>query len=564
MIASWRGLVIAAALTVVLAIAVAVDPGRTRGATDRALVPGFDPDQVTSLVWDHAGQPPIQVARVGGIWGTPTPSFGDPPTISHVPVDPGAVGDVLAALRGARWHRRGDPAPQHATLTVIAGTARHVLGIGPPLAGTEQTWLAVDGHGLLVDSWVARALDRDRLALRIKAPLADVRRAQAIVLERPRGAGQAAMRLQLDGSPRRLHAPDAPDPRDAPDARDAFVLAADAAAELERALGELTIVRMPDKPAGAHGLAITTTGGPAAAGAPATVHVAIGGGCPGAPDLIALAGSLGDGCIERAVADAVDRAVSRLQQAATALVERRPIPFEPARVVLADAAVLELSALRLDDGPAEPARVTELLAALAAPAEVAAVPASPATGHLVVTGRAGAAITLDLFADHVVARHGEPIALRPAPGAWRLLARPSRELRDVALWLEEPTTITAVQIDAVRYARGAAIGDWSRVSGATPGTAAGSASAQAMAADGAAALEALVAVLAAPRALGFVDGAVPAAHRVTLTVTPPTGAPVEHTITLGAPRPAGCPARVARDTVVLPAVVCAQVAALAR
>jgi hypothetical protein len=287
------------------------------------------------------------------------------------------------------------------------------------------------------------------------------------------------------------------------------------------------------------------------------VRVVLGGSCPGAPELIAVSGTLGDGCIEPTALSAIDRAIGRLQQPPEAVVERRPIPFEPARVVLADGVALDTTALRVGDVPADPARVAELLAALAATAEVARAPATPAVQHLVVTGRAGGTLTVDLFAEHILTRHGEPIALRPAPGAWSLLVRPSRELRDVTPWLEEPTTITSVRIDDIRYQRGAVIGDWTRVPEA-------GAARPARPIVDAKALEALVAQLAAPRALGFLDGEVTAVHRVTLTITPPAGAPTDHVLALGAPRAAGCPVRADRDTILLPPAVCAQVAALAQ
>jgi hypothetical protein len=77
-------------------------------------------------------------------------------------------------------------------------------------------------------------------------------------------------------------------------------------------------------------------------------------------------------------------------------------------------------------------------------------------------------------------------------------------------------------------------------------------------------VEALATALAAPRALGFSDEPVTAAHRVTLAVTPPAGAATAHVLVLGAPRTTGCPATLDRDTVILPSVLCAQVAALAR
>jgi hypothetical protein len=537
MIATRRGLVVLVTLAVVLVIAVVIDLRRTRAPDNRALVLGFDPDRVTELVWERAGQPAIHVMHAGEIWEMRPPSATNPEAVAHVPVDANAVGEVLAALRGARWHRRGAPPSVHATLTIVAGTARHVLGIGEPIAGTEQTWLADDGRGVVVDSWVARALDRDLLALRIKAPLADIRRAQTIVIE---GNAGGPVQIRVGGSPRRLEAPGG------------FVLAAELAGDLERALSEVTIVRLPDGPATAHGLTITTDEGGAGSDR-AAAHLILGGSCPGAPELVAVSGTVGDGCVERATAAAVEHAIGRLRQPPDAIVERRPVPFEPQRIVLADAVALDATALRVGDAPADPARVAELYAALAAPAEVAAVPAKPATGHLVVTGSAGTTITLDLFAEHVLARHGEPVALRPAPGAWNLLVRPSRELRDVTLWLEEPTTITTLRIDDASYQRGAIIGDWTR----GPAGASGAKPADTRT------LEALVALLAAPRSLGFVDDPIAITHRVTLVITPPIGAPTEHVLALGAPRPAGCPARVERDAILLPAAVCAQVATLA-
>lgn len=524
MIASWRGLAVASAIALVLGLVVALDLARTPGAIDRALAAGFDQDRVTELVWERAGRPAIRVVRAGDGWSI----AGSPST----PADPGAIGDVLAALRGARWHRAGSPTPVHATLTVIAGATRRVLGLGEPLAGAEQAWIVDGDRGLLVDSWVTRALDRDLLALRIKAPLADVARAPTLQIEdRAR-----SIDLRVAGHPRRIGEP-------AP-----VLLAAELAAELERALRQIAVVRLPDGPVAPHGLAITAAGDRAAQ---ASVRAVIGGSCPGAPELIAISGSMGDGCVERTAADALERAVARLRQPPAALVERRPIPSEPARIVLGDGASLDVTGSRIAERSADPARVAELLAALAAPAEVAALPAARATQHLVVTDRSGAATTLDLFAERVLARRGEPIALRPGPGPWSLLVRSSRELRDPVLWLEEPTTITAVRIDGISYQRGGVIGEWLRQPAGAGAPDAG-------------ALDALVAILAAPRAIGFVDDQLAIAHRVSITVTPPAGRPAEHRLELGAPRASGCPARIEADAILLPAVVCTRIAALAR
>lgn len=530
MIASWRGLAVAAAIAVVLAITVAADLGGRRSAVDRALVPGFDPDRVTELVWARAGHPAVSVVRTADGWRTRAPV--------DAPADPGAISNVLAALRGARWHRRGDRAPVGATLTVVAGAGRRVLGIAAPIGGTELTWIVDGDRGLLVDNWVARALDPDPLALRIRTPLGDVRRARTIVVEGGATGGPRAGRLDLriEGTPRRLVRPIE------------LVLAADVAAELERALGDLAIVGLPAGPAHSHDLSISIAGMESRAGG-GVISVELGGSCPGAPALVALSGTQGDGCVEPATVAAIEHAIARLQQPPGAIVERHPVPFEPMRIVLADGVALDTSPPRVDGAPAEPARVVELLAALAAPAEVVALPAKPPRQRLVIADHADTAITLDLFADQVVARHGEPVALRLAPGAWQLLLRPSRELRDATLWLEEPTTITTVRIDGVTYQRGAVIGAWTR----RPAGAADTPT-----------LDALVATLSEPRAIGWLDPPVSIMHRVTLQITPPAGPATEHALGLGAPRATGCPAVVAATTLLLPATVCAQVARLAR
>lgn len=524
MIASWRGLAVAAAIAVALAVIVGVDVARTQGvgAIDRALVPGFDPARATELIWEGLGQPAIRAVRDGERWELRVPGA--------VPADTGAIGDVLAALRGARWHRQGEAPPPHATLTVVAGGERHVLGLAAPIAGTEQSWIVDDGRGVVVDRWVARALDRDRLALQIRRPFADVGAARSITVSVGSAYDDGYGLLEVKGTPRRLVHPSA------------LLLDPGVAAALDRALRDITVVRITDGPVPGRGLSISVEYGGAASRV-----LELGGPCAAASNLVAVLGSTGQGCIERAARDAVRAALGRLGQPPAEIVERRPVPFEPVHVVLPDGVGLDTSPPRIGDAAADVTRVAELLAALAAPAEVVRLPAAPPIAHLTATDRTGAKIALDLFADRVLARHGEPVALRPAPGAWNLLVRPSRELRELTLWVEEPTTIIALVIDGVRYQRGQVIGAWDR-------RPAGPADA--------ARVEALVAQLAAPRAIGFADGPLAAAHRVTIEVTPPVGAPTRHVLELGAPRASGCPARTGGDTILLPAAICSEVVAL--
>lgn len=531
MIGSWRGFAVAAALAVVLWAIVGIDAARAPGVVDRTLVPGLDLARISELIWQRTGEPARRVVRSGERWMLAAAG----PTGAAVPADPAAIGEVLAALRGGRWHRRGPALPVDATLTVVAGDARHVLGLAAPIAGTEQRWLVVDGHGAVVDRWIARALDRDPLRLQIGRPLAEAAAALAVTIRAP-DAGV----LRLVGSPRRMVQPIA------------LWLRPELADELERALRAIVVVRamvrIPDGASGAHGLAIEL----AATGGRDPVSVVLGGACPGAPELVAASGSAGDGCVERAAADAAWRAVARLRAGSGELVERRPIPFEPHRITLGDGAVLALAPPRLGEAAADPVRVAELLAALAAPAEVAALPAGPPSGQLVVADRASTAVTLDLYPGRVLVRRGEPVALAPAPGAWALLGRASRELRDRTLWREEPTTIARIDVDGVRYQRGSVIGAWTREpAGAVDATR----------------VEALATRLAAPEALGWLDAAArarfAAAHRVTLTVAPPAGPPIVHALELGAPGPAGCPVRAGGQAAVLPAALCRELAALA-
>jgi hypothetical protein len=558
MIASWRALCVAAAIAVALAVIAALDVARTPTAVDRALLPGFDPARATALIWERPGQPAIRAERDGERWELRAPAV--------LPADAGAIGEVLAALRGARWHRQGSPPVPHATLTVMLSGERHVVGIAGAIAGGDQSWLIADGRGGVVDSWVARALDRDRLSLHVQRPLGELDAARTIHITgritAPDGGGPgaAAFDLELAGWPRRLVAPHP------------LLLASSLDGILDRALRDLTIVRLPDSPPNPGHLVIRVAGGSIS-----PITVALAGNCPGAPQLVAVTATTGDGCIERSAATAIEAAVAQLAQPPAAIVARSPLPFAPRHIVLPDGAALDTSPPRIataaGDAAADSGRVIELLAALAASAEVVRLPSTPPIGHLVATDRDGTAVALDLFADRTLARHGEPVALRLEPGAWQLLTRPSRELRDLGLWLEEPTTITALTIDEVVYQRGGVIGTWTRGAPSTSGSAAPTARAGAPGSAASAApatvddarakqVETLVSRLAAPRALGFTDQRFVVARRVAIDVTPPVGAPIHHALELGAPSAAGCPARAGGDSVVLPAALCTDIAAL--
>jgi len=529
MIASRLGVAIAAGLALVLAIVLAIDLGRTPEPSARALVPGFDAAQVTALAWARDGEPAIRIERVPGS-GSATWRWTAPIT---APADASTVEATLAALRGARWHRReraGSAGIARATLTITRGSATTRIDVGAPLEGSAQTWVVLDGRALLVDDWVARALAPAPLALRVARPFADAASARAIELVRE----APPLARRLEGFPRRLAGPAG------------FVLAPEVATDVHRALAGLALTGLPAAAVeGASRLAIALE---PATGPRVTIDVRERGCTP--PD-VAISGSLGDGCAGIDQVAAIERALADLARPATELVDRRALPFEPASLVLPDGAVLDLAGRpKLGDAPADPALVSELVLALATPVTQVVESASTIAplGTITAADRAGTTLVLELLPGERIRRRGEPVALVPGPGAWAILRRPSTALRDPTLWREEPTTIRTISIDRTTYTRGAVVGEWTR---SGPGR------------DDPAAVTELAANLALGRARPL--PATPRVrHRVTFEVAPPTGAPVTRTLELGARRGAGCEAIVDGTPVLFEPELCDLVARLAR
>lgn len=540
MIATRRGLAILAAIALVLAIALVIDVGRgPRGALDRSLVPGLDVADVTWLRWEQAGGPAVELARDGDRWQLVAPVPAQ--------VNPRTVDEVLAALRAARWQRRADASTAGAParrLVIGAGGSERVLGFGEALGGTEQAWIVAGEHALLVDRWVVGALSPSPLELVVRRPFEAAAQAPAIELRDARGA------VRVEGTPRRLVAPD--------------VLLVDPVivAELESALAALEIVALGGSDATPDALAIEvgttagTLGVPCAAGRVADDAVA---GAPG-DELVALHAPTGAGCVTADAASAVRAAVERLRRPAAELVDRRPAPLDAAAITLPDGTVLDLAKQpRIGDRAADPVRVAELLAVLAAPAEIVAAPAVPSTSPprtVRVTDRAGSTIVLELVAPRLVRRAGEPVALRLTPAAWEVLTRPGRALREPTLWVEDPLAITTLAIGDAVYTRGAVIGEWTRATGA------GGAPSPVSPAD-ARRLDTLAAALASPRALGDAPSFTPRLD-VTATVAQPAGDEVVRTLALGRRAGGTCPARVGGEGVLLDASVCDAAHALAR
>jgi hypothetical protein len=521
-ISTARGLAIACAIAAVLVALAIATGGRDAPPADRALVPGFAADAVTALAWTRDGAPPVRIARdpaspTGWSWAEPRGA-----------ADPGVVGDALAALRGGRWHRRGpvSAAGQIAVTLAVTGAGDKGLlgvGIGAPLPGGDQAWLAIGDHGYLVDAWLARALAPEPLALRVRRPLAALASASQVQLSPVGDLGG----VSLAGAPRRIASP--------------FSLLLDpiAAAALERPLAELEVIELPRAPLAA------PAGGIAIAADRTTVRDA--GPCPGSPGRRAIDGTAGPGCVDDGAWERARRAIEALARPPAQLAERRPVPLEPVKIVLRDGGVLDLAGrARIGDRhDAEPIAVAELIAALGAPAEPVALPPGPPRGTLSVTDRGGQAIALELHLPDVVVRRGEPVGLRVGEGAFRRLVQTSEDLRDRTPWREEPTTVVALELDGTTYTRGAVIGEWTR---AGPGR------------DDPATVEKLVAALAAIEVSPHPPGN-PPRHVATLHVRPPGGAPVTRTIRIGDPGPT-CRASTGGASLAIAPEICALVRAL--
>jgi len=528
MISSRRGLELLVVVAVVLGVLLVLDLRRESPSTDRAVAHGIDVDAVTALAWSRPGRSELHLVRERErwVWVKPVEALADPT----------AVANVLATLRAARWHRREPAAaagPTHTVLTIstamptsggrppeYADLPRRTLAIGAPLAGAEQAWIVDGEHALLVDAWVARALDPDPVTLMLRRPLDAVAQAAWLEVKDARGP------VRLEGSPRRLVTP-------------SVALVRPALIEpLQDALSALEIVAIPAGAAGPEEelVRIMTPAG----------TVTLTDRCGGGPHVLLTAPG-GTGCVARTQYAAVLAALEPLRATGRDVVDPRPAPLDAATITLRDGAVLDVAKLRIGEHAADPVRVTELLAVLSAPAELAELPpGAKVVATLAVSDRHGATIALELLAGGLVRRPGEALGGRLTASAASVLARTARALRDLVPWLEDPLAVQAIKIDAVRtYARGATVGEW-----LPPGRAS--------------ALDALAQQLASPRPLSAGPAAFATVHRVVIEIRPPAGSPVEHALELGRKTPAGCPARANDLSLLLPAAVCDGVAVLAR
>jgi hypothetical protein len=132
MIASRTAVLVAWAIASLLAVALLL--GRSHDApSDRTLVPGLSPAEITAFEW-VSGPRNFRITRDAGS------STGWRWTDPVADADPQAIEDVMAALRGAQWHRRAERAAAGAvtsTLTIEITDVKTLIELAQPL-GEEQ------------------------------------------------------------------------------------------------------------------------------------------------------------------------------------------------------------------------------------------------------------------------------------------------------------------------------------------------------------------------------------------------------------------------------------------
>lgn len=503
MIATRRGLLVLAVVASALLGVLVIDLSRTAPRTDRTLVFGFDEAAVVRLGWTaHPIGPYLTLERKdGGPWRRMAPTPGA--------VEQAPVASLLAALRGARWHREKprDPRENAMHLAVDTDGKRLELWIGYGSADDDQRWIAIDDRAYLVDAWVARALTPSPIDLAIKTPLAGIANVPDYTVDG----------VRVEGTPRRALG---------------VVLDPVFAGELERSLAELAIEDLPPGPMG-HGEAIQVH--------MAGTTVAFGGPCE---QRVYMAASTGDGCVARAKADVARSLVEKLHGPPAGVISRAIVPVGVERVVLADGGRLEVAKrMTVNNKEANPDEVAALMMVLRSPVDGVDLVPAPTTPILATVSVffAGGGMELALHAGNLVHRRDEPLALRLAPAAFEILRRGALSYANLIPWAEEPTTIDELRVDGIAWKRGPVIGEWVR----TPAGATDSAS-----------IEALVRALAQPRVVGVAPATVVRGRRIELVVRPPMGAEKSHTLELGAATAAGCPAKIDTNNILLPVEIC--------
>jgi hypothetical protein len=550
--ASRTGLAILAAIALALGFLHLAAGGRAPVASRVAFAGlGAGPGPHT-LVWTRPGADPVRVT--GGEatpWTMAAPYAG--------PVDAHVVADVLATVQTARWQRRAAVIPLGAPpvrfTLAIDDAVLEVRGDAPGVG----SWIKGPGGAYLVDAWVAAALDRDAVALRVRA-VTSIDRDRITRLELRGGGVEVVLACDLaagagatapatsgcsgalalrtaDGATIRLR----PEPV-------AAVLDALAGLRVEALPPPTT--DPPPAPTDAIGIDTGADAAPAAAAVGAHEQLGLRGECPDHPGLLWITSTAaGEVCVAAAGWSTLAVAAQLLASGSLDLVEPRPVVGPIAAVTLPSGARLrwrgatvEVSAETAPDTwfDAEAAEVDRVVAALTEPAvTVERVPiatTAPRATIEVTTGGSSAGVhLLAMPAPGTLVRAGSPIALRLSPAATAALALDAGALRDRGLWRTEPALLQQVTI---RDAAGATLLE---LAAGDPRT------------------TALADALAAPRAVRFLAAAPTTRRRIELVYAPPpvAGAGAEHhVILLGTARADGCPAVVDGQAVVLEPAVC--------
>ncbi len=500
MTASLRGIAVLAAVAVLMLVA-ALTGGREE-AVDRALLPGVDIGSIRQLAWSRGKGADVVATRGSDGW-----------SVDEAPADADTIDAVLTALRGGRWQRRADVDAAGEVVSQLR-VADVTIGIAQPLPGTDQQWVVAGDHALLVDAWVARALDPPPLALHVRKPFADVRTGWTLDLDGYAIDLGTRLAIPLVGS-----SADAERLRLAPAVIDRIV----------RALEDLEVDRFdrPRPPGRQHTFEARPPG--CATGGSCARSVTLGGDCPTAPGRVISNGWNGVGCVDRAAVAELDAAIQALDAARdpttiATVIDRRPAA-DAQTVQLDGGATIDLRKTLIAGQPADPEAVGALFAALAAPCDVVPLPVVPARATLTVTDRGNHVTQLEVRGD-VGVRTGEPVGLKPSPDALSALLGPSQLFRDRQLWLEEPTAIATLSIDGETLHRGAVVGEWDTQPARF------------------AAIDLLAAAVASPRALPTPDvppqDGLTNSHRVAFTTAPPAGAPAHHDLTVALARDGRC------------------------
>ena len=541
MIHSRAGLLVLAAIAAALAGFVAAR-SPTPPPVDQALVPGFDADKLWSLAWNNSGITPtgldergegFAVERgLGAHAGYSGWSFCRQATQTCHEGDSQHISDVLAALRGARWHRR-EQVSAAGTISrwlQLWGPDVRSIGLGQALEGADQRWLVMNGAAVLVDGWVARALFPEPLDLVIRYPLDGAEQARRIrVRDQTTGIS-----LDIDPASHQIGGRWI-DPQ--------------WLARLEAALDAVEIASLPrgEMVGRSPGLRIDYEGARPERFAYEPLDHPV---CPHGQ--VPLVTWTADACVDAAAWREVAMAALGLADPTADLADPHLGPFEPSRIELPDGSELQLgkhTTLALHDATVEvdSDRVSALLGVLRSQAPRVDVPRGPAGGVLELVSASGETCHLALYPGGIVVRREDRVAFRLPPEARAILDQPASAYRDPTRWLEDPSTVSAITLDGTTYKRGAVIGEWTG----------------AKAPADAALVEALAAAVAAVRAP---SGPAPVAveHRLDVTIAPPVGTPSVHHLEVGHPTAAGCAGRADGTPVVLPLAVCTAVAAVSR